>query len=132
VLNNIDVVFDTLGGKALYKSFKIVRRGGWLLSISGDPDINTARDMKLGFLLTLVFRYLGRKVNRLSRLYSINYRFLFMKANGDQLNEITKLVENNKIKPVVDKVFSLADSQEALEYLEKGHARGKVVVKIRS
>lgn len=132
VLNNIEVVFDTLGGEALYKSFKIVRPDGWLVSIAGDPDVNTARDMKLGFLLTQIFRFLGRKVNRLSRLHHVNYRFIFMKANGDQLSEITKLVENNQIKPVIDKVFSFADSQKALEYLEKGHAVGKVVVKIRS
>lgn len=132
VLNNIKVVFDTLGGEALYKSFKTVCPGGWVVSIAGDPDANTARDMNLGFLLTLIFRYVGKKVNRLSRFYHINYRFILMKANGDQLNEITKLVENNKIKPVVDKVFSFADSQKALEYLEKGHARGKVVVKICS
>lgn len=132
VLNNVDVVFDTLGKENLYKSFKIVRPGGWIVSIAGDPDVNTARDLKLGFLLTQIFRYLGRKVNHLSRLYHVNYRFIFMKANGDQLNEITKLVETNKIKPVIDKVFSFADSQKALEYLEKGHARGKVVVKIHS
>lgn len=131
VLSNIDVVFDTLGGEALYQSFKIVRPGGWLVSIAGTPDVNTAKDMGLKFLLTLIFRYLGRKANRLSRLYHVNYRFIFMKASGEQLNEITKLVENNKIKPVIDKVFAFTDSQKALEYLEQGHAKGKVVVTIR-
>lgn len=130
-LNNIDVVFDTLGGDAFYKSFKIIHPGGWLVSIAGDPDVNTAKDMKLGFILTQIFRYLGRKASRLSRLHKIHYRFIFMKANGDQLNEITKLVEDNKIKPVIDKTFVFNDSQKAMEYLEKGHARGKVVVKIR-
>lgn len=131
VLENIDIVFDTLGGDALYKSFQIVRPGGWIVSISGDPDQRLAKDMNLNFLKSLVLRLVGRKANSLARKAGVNYRFIFMKPSGGQLAQITRLIEDGCIKPVIDKEFSFDQSQEALDYLESGHARGKVVIKIR-
>ena len=54
-----------------------------------------------------------------------------MKANGKQIAEITKLIESGIIKPVIDKVFPLEDTNKALEYVESGKAKGKVVVKLK-
>jgi alcohol dehydrogenase len=131
VLKNIDIVFDTLGGEALYQSFQILRPGGWVVSISGDPDQRLAKEMNLNFLKSLVLRGVGLKANRLAKKAGVHYRFIFMKPSGDQLAQIARLVEDGKIKPIIDKVFSFQDSQRALDYLESGHARGKVVIKIR-
>ncbi|MDO7846142.1 zinc-binding dehydrogenase [Hymenobacter sp. M29] len=61
----------------------------------------------------------------------MRYSFLFMKASGKQLGDITKLVEAGIIKPVVDKTFPFAQTNEALAYVEGGRAKGKVVVQVK-
>jgi alcohol dehydrogenase len=129
-LKNIDIVFDTLGGEALYKSFQVIRPGGWVVSISGDPDQRLAKEMNLNFIKALVLRWVGHKANQLASKARANYRFIFMKSSGDQLAQITRLIEEGKIKPVIDRTYSFNDSQKALDYLESGHARGKVVIEI--
>ncbi len=54
-----------------------------------------------------------------------------MQANGNQLNKISALIEDEKIRPVIDKVFPFEQLNEALTYVESGRAKGKVVIKIR-
>ena len=54
-----------------------------------------------------------------------------MRADGKQLGEITKLIDAGIIKPVVDKVFPFESTNEAMAYVEKGRAKGKVVVKLK-
>ena len=130
-LRDVDIIFDTLGGEALYKSFEVIRPGGSIVSISGDPDQRLAQDMNLSFIKGLVLRLVGRKVNSLARKARASYRFIFMKPSGEQLAHIARLIENGDIKPIIDKEFSFAESQQAMDYLESGHARGKVVIKIR-
>ena len=61
----------------------------------------------------------------------VDYSFLFMRADGNQLQEITTLIEANIIKPVIDKVFTFEQTNDALDYVESGRAKGKVVIKIR-
>lgn len=67
---------------------------------------------------------------RLSKKRGLDYSFLFVRPDGDQLTQIGKLIEAGHIKPVIDRVFPFADTKDALAYLEQGHAKGKVVVKI--
>ena len=54
-----------------------------------------------------------------------------MRAEGKQLSEITKLIEAGITPPVMDKVFPFEQTNDALAYVEAGHAKGKVVVKIK-
>jgi len=54
-----------------------------------------------------------------------------MSAQGEQLSQITKLIEAVIIKPVMDKVFPFEQTNEALTYVETGRSRGKVVVKVK-
>ena len=54
-----------------------------------------------------------------------------MKAQGEQLSQITRLIEFGVIKPVIDKVFPFEQTNEAMAYVETGHAKGKVVVKLK-
>lgn len=61
----------------------------------------------------------------------VDYEFLFMKANGSQLAEIATLIEKNEIRPVIDKVFPFEQTNEALEYVENGRAKGKVVITLK-
>lgn len=130
VLKDIDIVFDTLGGEALYKSFQIIRPGGWVVSISGDPDQRLAEDMGLNFFKREILRIVGLKANRLAKKAKAKYRFIFMKPSGTQLAQISALIEEGKIKPVIDKVFPFDEAQKAIDYLELGRSRGKVVIKM--
>jgi len=57
---------------------------------------------------------------------------LFMSANGEQLHHIAELIDAGTIRAVVDKIFPFASTPEALDYVETGRAKGKVVVKVRA
>jgi len=61
----------------------------------------------------------------------VNFSVLFMRAQGEQLSQITKLIESGVIKPVIDKVFPFEQTNEAMAYVEMGRAKGKVVIKIQ-
>jgi alcohol dehydrogenase len=54
-----------------------------------------------------------------------------MKPSGEQLRIISNYIESDKIKPIIDKVFSIKDAQKAMEYSELGRAKGKIILKIR-
>jgi NADPH:quinone reductase-like Zn-dependent oxidoreductase len=76
-------------------------------------------------------RVLSYGVRAKAKRHRVNYSFLFMRANGDQLAEITALIESGIIRPVVDRVFPFDATDQALAYVEAGRARGKVVVQVR-
>ena len=76
-------------------------------------------------------RLLSSSVRRRAQGRGIGYSFLFMKANGNQLREITRIIEAGVIRPVIDRVFPFESTNEALAYVEAGRAKGKVVVKIK-
>ena len=61
----------------------------------------------------------------------VSYSFLFMRASGEHLSEITSLINSGAIRPVVDRVFPFESTSEALAYVETGRAKGKVVIKVR-
>jgi NADPH:quinone reductase-like Zn-dependent oxidoreductase len=61
----------------------------------------------------------------------VDYSFLFAHPDGDQLAQIGQLIEAHRIRPVIDKVFPFEQAKEALDYLARGRAKGKVVVKLR-
>jgi NADPH:quinone reductase-like Zn-dependent oxidoreductase len=54
-----------------------------------------------------------------------------MRAHGEQLGEIAKLIESGVIRPVVDKVFPFEQANEAMSYVAAGRAKGKVVIRVR-
>ncbi|WP_427874386.1 zinc-binding dehydrogenase [Flavobacterium sp. MMS24-S5] len=83
------------------------------------------------WLLKLIIGFISRKVRRQAEKLGVGYSFLFMKANGQQLSEITKLVEQGVIKPVLDKVYRFEEMNQAFDYVNSGRARGKVVVQVK-
>ena len=131
ILRDYDVVLNSLDSATLEKSLRVLKPGGKLISISGPPDPQFARDLGLGRMLELVMRVLSYRIIRQARRHRVSYSFLFMRASGDQLREIGSLVETGAIRPVPDRVFPFESTKEALAYVEKGRAKGKVVVKIR-
>lgn len=131
VLRDYDVVLNSQDGKTLEKSLRVLKGGGKLISISGPPDPDFASAIKASWLVKLVVRLLSAGVRRRALARRVSYSFLFMRANGNQLREITRLVEAGVIRPVVDRVFSFESTNDALAYVESGRAKGKVVIKVR-
>ena len=126
-----DVVFDTLGGEHTLNSFKVIKNEGRVISISGAIDGATAEQFGLNKFIRMILAFQARKVTRAASKKNAMYRFLFMSPNGEQLKKIAKLYESGEIKPIIDKTYNFEEAIQALEYLSKGHARGKVIVKIR-
>jgi alcohol dehydrogenase len=129
-VKNLDVVFDTLGGDSLDKSFPITRPNGWVVSIAGPPDFRTAKEMDLDIVRSLLLGVVGLRVNSKARRAGVNYRFIFMKPLGEELARIAILVAKGVIKPVVDRIFPISECQSAIEYSASGRARGKIIISV--
>ncbi|WDR35366.1 NADP-dependent oxidoreductase [Pseudomonas serboccidentalis] len=131
VLHGYDVVLNSLGADVLAKSLKVLKPGGQLISISGPPTAQFAQEQGLSWPLQQVMRLLSLGIRRKARKQDVSYRFVFMRANGAQLQQISALVEAGIIKPVIDRAFTFEATAEALKYVEQGRAKGKVVVTIK-
>jgi NADPH:quinone reductase-like Zn-dependent oxidoreductase len=130
LLRDYDVVLNSQDTKTLEKSLKVLKTGGRIISISGPPDPDFAQKINANWFLKIIFRVLSAGIRKKAKQLGVNFSFLFMRAQGKQLNQITKLIESGVIKPVIDKVFPFAQTNEALAYIETGRAKGKVVVKV--
>jgi alcohol dehydrogenase len=126
-----DIVYDTLGGAFTVDAFKVVKRGGAVISLSGPPDRDFARREGAGLLVRVAVWLMGRKVYAASEKAGASYCWFFTEPSGDQLREIAGLVEAGAIKPVIDREFAFDQLPAALAYLEKGRARGKVVLDVK-
>jgi len=126
-----DIVYDTLGGAFTIDAFKLVKRGGTVISLSGPPDRDFARREGAGWLVRIAVWLMGRKVYAAAERAGAAYCWFFTESNGAQLREIAALVDRGAIKPVIDREFAFEQLPEALTYLEAGRARGKVVLKVR-
>lgn len=131
VLSGYDVVINSQDGKTLEKSLHVLQSGGQLISISGPPTPEFAEEHKSPWLVKQVMRALSFSTRRKAKQHKVGFSFLFMKASGIQLRQITPLFESGAIRPVVDKVFPFDAANEALAYVESGRAKGKVVIKVR-
>lgn len=131
VLEEFDAVFDTLGGESLNRSFRVVKPHGRIVSVSAVPNGRFAVENKLGLLKRIVFSIVSRQITALEQKYNVDYHFLFMKPSGKQLSKIKDLVEQGRIRPVVDRVYRLEEAQEAIQYVETGRAKGKVVLEVK-
>jgi NADPH:quinone reductase-like Zn-dependent oxidoreductase len=131
VLHGYDVVLNSLGSETLRKSLRVLRPGGKLISISGPPDPAFAREVGKPWILRPATRVLSYRVRKAARRRHVSYSFLFMRASGDQLREITSLIDSGTIEPVIDRVFPFESTSEAMAYVETGRAKGKVVVTVK-
>ena len=131
ILKDYDLVLNSQDEKTLEKSLQILKPGGKIISISGPPDTNFAKESNLSWFLKIVMYFLSNKIKKAASKKNVDYTFLFMKANGKQLSEIASLVQLGKIKPVIDKIYPFNQTNDALAYVVEGRAKGKVVIKIK-
>jgi len=131
VLRGYDAVLGTVRGDAIEKSIGILKAGSKIVSIVGPLDAAFARARRLNFVLTFVFGLMSRKIMRLARKRQVDYSFLFVRPDGDQLARIGELLETQRIRPVIDTVFPFEQAKDALAHLAQGRAKGKVVVQMK-
>jgi NADPH:quinone reductase-like Zn-dependent oxidoreductase len=131
ILSGYDLVLNSQDEKTLEKSLRVLKPGGKLVSISGPPDPDFAEEIGASWLVKLIMRLISSGVRRKAKQLNVSFSFLFMRANGTQLKEITSLINSGTIIPVMDKVFPFESVKEALNYIESGRAKGKVVVKMK-
>lgn len=105
-LRDFDVVFDTLGGDVLAKSWQVLKAGGRLVSICDTPDADTAAQ------------------------HQVTAHFCLVQPNAEQLTELAVLLDAGTVKVVIDSVFPLADAAKAHQRSESGRARGKIVLQV--
>lgn len=131
LLHDYDVVLHSQDAKTLEKSLRVIKPGGKLISISGPPDPDFAKELGLNWGLKLVMSLLSFRVRRTAKRLNVGYSFLFMRADGGQLDEITQLINSDAIRPVIDKVFPFDATNDAMAYVESGRTKGKVVIKVQ-
>jgi NADPH:quinone reductase-like Zn-dependent oxidoreductase len=131
-LKDYDVVLHSnRDKKILEKSLRIVKPGGHLISLTGPPTPGFAKQLGLAWHLKFITKLLSRSARNYAKKLDVNFTFLFMRAEGNQLSQITKLIESGVIKPVIDKVFSFEQTNQAMAYVETGRAKGKVVIRVK-
>jgi NADPH:quinone reductase-like Zn-dependent oxidoreductase len=132
ILKDYDVVLHSnREAKVLENSLKILKPGGTLVSLTGPPTAETAKKFGLGWHFQMMMNLLSFSVRRTAKKLNVNFYFLFMKADGKALSDITKLIEAEKIRPIIDKIFPFEQTNEAMSYVESGRSKGKVVVKVK-
>jgi alcohol dehydrogenase len=130
LLQGYDVVLNSQDSKTLTKSLSILKPGGKIISISGPPDLAFGEEIGAPWFVKLIILLLSAGIRKKAKHRNISYSFLFMNANGGQLREIAALIDSGAIRPVIDRIFPFEATQEAMTYVESGHAKGKVVIKI--
>jgi NADPH:quinone reductase-like Zn-dependent oxidoreductase len=124
IVKDADIVFDTLGKNYTMEAFGVVKKGGKVVSVVGPLDEANAK------MFGMADYKLPEELAKLSSEKAAEYKFIFMHPNGSHLKEIKALVEDDKIKPIIDKVYPFSESIEAFIHLASGRAKGKIVIKI--
>jgi len=132
VLKDYDVVLHSnRETKVLIDSLRILKPGGTLVSLTGPATPAFADALGLGWHIKAITTLMSMGVRNKAQKMGVNFKFLFMRAEGKQLGEITKLIEAGIIRPVIDRVFPFENTNEAMAYVETGRAKGKVVVSMK-
>jgi len=106
IAKDVDVVLDGVGGDTLARSYAIVKKGGLVVG--------------------LVARLDQAQLDK----YGIRGASVEVKPNGDELSEIGRLIDAKKIQVIVSQTFPLAEAAKAQAETDKGHTRGKIVLKV--
>ena len=105
-LRDIDVVLDTIGGETREHSWSVLRKGGVLVTLVSPIPTGVAEQ------------------------HGVRGIFFIVRGNRAQLDQISALVDDGKLKPVVAEVLPLARAREAFEHGASSHAPGKIVLQV--
>jgi NADPH:quinone reductase-like Zn-dependent oxidoreductase len=105
-VGDVDVVLDTMAGEVQRRSWKVLKRGGILVSILGPPSAEEAA------------------------AHGVRGKPVFVRPNAGQLAEIAALVDAGTLTVVVETILPLAEARRAQELSQAGHVRGKIVLRV--
>ncbi len=125
IVKDADIVFDTLGQNYTLEAFEVIKQGGKVVSVVGPLDEESAK------MFGMTDYKLPEELSKLISAKNATYKFIFMHPNGSHLGAIKSLIEDEIIKPIIDKVYSFSESIEAFTHLASGRAKGKIVIKIK-
>jgi alcohol dehydrogenase len=106
LLHDYDAVFDTVGGETYTRSFKVLKKGGIIVSMLEQPN------------------------QELMERFGVKAIYQFTKVNRERLTKLAQWVDQNNIRVNVDRTFPLEETAKALDYQRDVHPRGKVVLAI--
>jgi NADPH:quinone reductase-like Zn-dependent oxidoreductase len=130
VLSDYDGAFLLTPGRDLIDAFSILKRGGNVVSITHLDSITVREDLSGGPVLIAAAWVANTKIRRQTRRAGISYRSLLMRPSGEDLRVLADMVGRDKVKPITDRVFSFERIADAFTYLEQGHAKGKIIVRL--
>ena len=107
VVHNVDVVLDTIGGETQERSWRVLKKGGALISLVRPPSDQKARQFGARGIMCSV------------------------QPDGAQLSKIAKLIDSAKLKPIIDRILPLSEARRAHELSQDGHIRGKLVLRVK-
>lgn len=129
-LSGVDYIIDALGEKEFDHELSVLKKNGILLSLRAVPNKVFAERNRLSPVKQLLFTLAGSKYDRAAKRQGKEYRFLFVRADGMQLADITRLVKKMGIIPQVDPhAFDLSQINDAMKLVADGHTNGKVVIR---
>ena len=106
ILHDYDAVFDTVAGETYRRSFKVLKKGGIIVSMLEQPN------------------------SELMNRYGVKALFQFTQVNRERLTKLAQWVDQNNISVNVEKTFLLDEAGKALDYQKDVHPRGKVVLTV--
>lgn len=124
IVNDVDIVFDTLGQHYTLDAFDIIKQGGKIVSVKGALDEETAKAFGLSDYK------LPQELDQLIQSKKVSYKYIFMHPNGNHLRQIKSMIENGQINPIIDAIYPYHKSIEAFTHLATGRAKGKIVISI--
>jgi alcohol dehydrogenase len=130
LLSDYDSAFVLTGGRDLTDSFGILKQGAKVVSVASIDPSTARHELGMGPVLTALVWVANTKIRRRARSSGVSYRSLMMHPSGDDLDVLAQLVDSGQLKPVTDRVFPFEQIPDAFAYLEEGHAKGKVIVRL--
>ncbi|HLZ57532.1 MAG TPA: NADP-dependent oxidoreductase [Ktedonosporobacter sp.] len=106
-VHDVDLVFDTVGGDTLQRSWQVIKPGGVLVTIvSPQPSFEKAK------------------------AHGIHPFWFIVEPNRDELIQVGTLIDSGHLRPIIDTVFPLSQARQAYEQGARGHTRGKIVLRV--
>ena len=127
--SDLDAVFDTLGGQSELASLAAVKRGGIVVGVGGLPDGAFAKQWLPAFARPVIWLATGKRRRAAARA-GARFVYLFMRPDGAQLAELAGWIDAGRLRPILHRTYPFAEVREAFAELERGRARGKIVVTI--
>ncbi|MGW7998555.1 NADP-dependent oxidoreductase [Staphylococcus xylosus] len=131
ILSNVDYVIDTLGPNEFDKELSVMKSGGTIVSLINAPNKHFAEKNGFSTFKKTLFAVAGKKFDKKAKQNSIDYRFIFVRSDGEQLKYLNEIIERDNIIPDIDdQVFTISEINKSLDYTFNHHTNGKVLLKV--